>query len=139
MSEKRHNEKEEEKREKDDEKRSEKQFDEKWRRNPLRVIFLALILIWGGIVAFIDVSNLITPSWWEGWSVFLAGTGVLLLIKAAFRLRPEFRRPVGGTIIIAIILLGIGVGGLVGWNYTWPAILILIGIVIIAGIILRRR
>ena len=36
------------------------------------------------------------PDWWQGWSVFLAGTGVILLIKALYRLRPEHRRPVGG-------------------------------------------
>jgi hypothetical protein len=139
MSEQRRNEKEEEKREKEDEKRSEKVWDEKWRHNPVRAITLAVILMWGGIVAIIQAANLVTASWWEGWSVFLTGTGVILLIKAAFRLRPEYRRPIGGTIIIGIILLGVGLGHLLGWNYVWPIILIAIGVIIIAQTFSRKR
>ena len=73
-----------EKREKEDEKRTEKVPDEKFRRDPVRGITLAVILIWGGIVAFLSVGNIVTATWWQGWAVFLAGTGVILLIKAAF-------------------------------------------------------
>lgn len=138
MSERRRGEKEEEKREKEDEKRTEKEPGEKWVRNPIRTIFLGLILIWGGIVAFLSTGNIATPEWWEGWSVFLAGTGILLLIKAAIRLLPEYRRPVAGTVIIGIILLGVGIGDIVGWNYTWPVILIVIGIILVARIFFRR-
>ncbi len=139
MSERRRGEKEEEKREKEDEKRTEKQPSEKWVRDPVRGIFLALILIWGGIVAYLDVAKLVTADWWQAWAVFLAGTGALLLIKAAIRLMPAYRRSVGGTVIIGIILLGVGIGDIVGWNYTWPVILIVIGIVIIGSIFFRKR
>jgi hypothetical protein len=139
MSDRRHNEKEEEKREKEDEKRTEKQSDEKWRRDPVRLVFLALVLIWGGVVALVEVLGGTQPSWWNSWFVFLAGTGVLMLIKAAVRLIPEYRRPAGGTIIIGIVLLGIGIGGLVGWTYIWPAILIIVGIILIARVFFRRR
>ncbi|MGD0916811.1 MAG: hypothetical protein ABSB22_10155 [Thermodesulfobacteriota bacterium] len=139
MSERRHNEKEEEKREKEDEKKSEKVWDEKWQRNPVRAITLAAILIWAGIVALIQAAKLITASWWQGWAVFLIGTGVILLIKAAFRLRPEYRRPIGGTIVIGIILLGVGLGHLLGWNYVWPIILIAIGVIIIVQAFSRKH
>jgi hypothetical protein len=132
-------EKEEEKREKEDEKRHEKTFEEKWRHNPVRVITLAIVLIWGGIVALIEVSPITRPSWWEGWAIFFAGTGIILLIKAAFRLRPENRRPVGGTVIIGLVLLAIGVGGIVGWGYTWPAILIIVGVFLVLRYAIRRR
>jgi hypothetical protein len=132
------NEKEDEKREKEDEKRHEKTFEEKWRHNPVRVVTLAIILIWGGIVALIEVSPITRPEWWQGWSVFLAGTGIILLIKAAFRLRPEHRRPVGGTIIIGLILLAIGIGDIVGWGYTWPAILIIIGVILVLRFAIKR-
>jgi len=139
MSDRRHNEKEEEKREKEDEKRNEKQMDEKFRRNPARGITLAVILIWGGVVALLQVADLINVHWWNGWSIFLAGTGVIVLIKAAFRLLPEHRRPMGGTLIIGIILLGVGLGDLVGWQYAWPAILILFGVVLVGAVFFRRR
>jgi hypothetical protein len=139
MSERRHNEKEEEKKEKEDEKRSEKQMDEKFRRDPVRGITLAIILIWGGIVAFVETADISKPEWWKAWSVFLAGTGIILLIKALFRLRPEHRRPVGGTLVIAIILVCISLGDLIGWSYSWPVILIAIGLVIIGTVFFRRR
>ena len=139
MSERRRNEKEEEKREKEDEKRSEKQRGEKWTRDPVRTIMFAAILIWGGIVALIETTNLIDADWWEGWAVFLIGTGIILLIKAAVRLLPEYRRPVGGTVIIGVILIGVGIGDIVGWNYTWPAVLVIIGLILIGRVIFRRR
>jgi hypothetical protein len=139
MAERRRNEKEEEKREKEDEKRSEKQSDEKFRRNPARAVMYAAILIWGGIVALLTAANLVTAPWWQGWSVFLAGTGAILLLKAAYNLRPEHRRPVGGKVIIGLILLGVGVGSIVGWIFTGPAILIIIGIIMVFWVVLRRR
>jgi hypothetical protein len=139
MSEHRHHEKEEEKREKEDEKKSEKQMDEKFRRDPVRGIMLAIILIWGGIVAFISTLDIKRPGWWEGWSVFLAGTGIILLVKALFRLRPEYRRPVGGTVIIGVILFCVGLGDMVGWEYSWPIILIAVGLIIIGLVFFRRR
>jgi hypothetical protein len=139
MSERRRNEKEEEKKEKEDEKRSEKQMDEKFRHDPVRGITLAVILIWGGIVAFLETADINKPGWWQAWSVFLVGTGLILLIKALFRLRPEHRRPVGGTLVIAIILVCIGLGDVIGWSYSWPVILIAIGLVIIGAVFFRRR
>jgi hypothetical protein len=139
MSDRHRPEKEEEKREKEDEKRSEKEWHEKWEHNPVRVVTLAAILIWGGIVALIQSANWVTASWWNGWAVFLVGTGVILLVKGAFRSRPQYRRPVGGTIIIGLILIGIGLGDIIGWNYGWPIILIAIGIIIIALTFFRRR
>lgn len=139
MSERRHNEKEEEKREKEDEKKSEKEWHEKWEHNPVRVISLGAILIWGGIVAFIDNAHLVTASWWQGWAVFLIGAGVILLIKAAFRRRPAYRRPVGGTIIIGLVLIAVGLGDILGWSASWPIILVAIGVIVVVLAIFRRR
>jgi fatty acid desaturase len=139
VSEQHHHEKEEEKKEKEEEKKHEKQPDEKWRNDPVRAIMWAAILIWGGIVAMIDVAGWVHASWWQAWSVFLIGAGAILLIKAAVRLMPEYRRPVGGTVIIGIVLIGVGLGDIVGWNYTWPAILIVVGVILIARVFFRRR
>ena len=139
MSERRKNEKEEEKREKEDEKKAEKSWDEKWQHNPVRVIALAIILVWGGIVALISIGDIVSISWWKGWPVFLVGTGVILLVKAAIRLMPEYRRSVGGTVIIALVLIGVGLGDLLSWRYVWPVMLIVIGVALLVGIFFRRR
>ena len=132
-------EKEDEKRgEKEEEKRTEKNrgWDEKWRYNPVRTITIAAILIWGGIVALID--NFVTGNF-EGWAVFLIGAGVILLIKAGVRLMPAYRRPAGGSFIIGLVLIGVGLGDLVGWQFVWPIILIIIALVIIFRGVYRRR
>jgi len=139
MSDRRRNEKEEEKREKEDEKRTEKQSEEKWRSDPVRTIMFAAILIWGGIVALIEVGNLVTGRWWQAWPVFLIGVGVILLVKAAVRQIPEYRRPVGGTLVAAAVLIGIGIANLVGWFTILPVVLIIIGIILIAQLFFRRR
>lgn len=137
MSEQRRDEKEEEKRhEKEDEKRHEKDrgWDEKWRHDPVRAITVAAILIWGGIVALID--NFVN---WEGWAVFFIGTGVIMLVKAGVRVMPAYRRPAGGNMVIGLVLLGVGLGGLVGWQYVGPVVLIVIALVIIFQGFRRRR
>jgi hypothetical protein len=67
----------------------------------------------------------------DAWPVFFLGAGVILLIEVLVRLTvPEYRRPVMGTFILAIVFFGIGLGS---WTLIWPLILIVIG----ASILLR--
>jgi cation transport ATPase len=137
MSDPRRNEKEEEKREKEDEKRSEKTWDEKWHHNPVRVITLAIILIWAGVTAFLVTTSVLSED--RAWGAFLLGTGVILLVKAGFRMRAATRRPVGGTIIIGVILVAVGLGGVISWNFAWPVVLIAAGVIIVLLVFFRRK
>jgi hypothetical protein len=109
----------------------------KWRHNPVRVVILALILIWAGITAFLVTTNILNED--QAWGAFLLGTGVILLVKAGFRMRAATRRPVGGTIIIGVILVAVGLGGLISWNYAWPVVLIGAGVIIMLLIFFRRK
>jgi uncharacterized membrane protein YjjP (DUF1212 family) len=142
MSEPRRNEKEEEKR---GEKKEEKgrSWDEKWQHDSLRMISIAVILIWGGLVAFAGTLNLFSYDWEKhGWAIFLLGTGVILVVKVIIRaMVPEFRRAIGASLIIGIILLAVGISDLIGWNwnYIWPFIIIAIGLVILLRGTLRHR
>jgi branched-subunit amino acid ABC-type transport system permease component len=142
MSEPRRNEKEEEKR---GEKKEEKgrSWDEKWQHDSLRMISIAVILIWGGLVAFAGTLNLFSYDWEKhGWAIFLPGTGVILVVKVIIRaMVPEFRRAIGASLIIGIILLAVGISDLIGWNwnYIWPFIIIAIGLVILLRGTLRHR
>jgi hypothetical protein len=144
MSEPRRNEKEEEKRrEKEEEKGSGRGWDEKWERDRLRMISIAAIFIWGGLVALAGTLNLFNYDWGgHGWAIFLLGTGVILLVKVIIRaLIPEYRRAIGGSLIIGFILLAVGVSDLTGWSwdYIWPIILVAIGLAILLRGVLRRR
>jgi hypothetical protein len=132
-------EKRDEKQEKENEKR-EKSLDEKWRRDPVSAAVWAFILIWAGLVFLADNLNLLEDSPLEGWSIFFVGAGVILLLEVVFRLvAPSYRQPVIGTIILAVIFLGIGLGELVSWTVIGPLLLIGLGAYILLSGLFRRR
>lgn len=138
--------------EKEMEKRDEKEektTDEKWRNDPLSAVIWALILIWAGLVfmasnlgwldSFVRRGSDI-PGWGfleklaDAWPIVLIGAGVIVLGEVVVRLLvPAYRRSVTGTIILGVVLIGIGLGDLISWNLIWPIILIVLG----ASILLR--
>jgi hypothetical protein len=137
MSERQYYGKEDEKAEKEHEKHEKENmtWDEKWRRDPLSAAVWALILVWAGLVLLGDNLGLFTRlEWFSAWGFIFAGAGLLVLLEAVVRLLvPAYRRPVGGTLIWGVILVGIGLGNMIGASITWPLILIAIGV----GLLLR--
>jgi len=143
--------------EKEMEKSEEKSWDEKWRRDPLSAIIWALIFIWAGVVllisnlGFLDqfVRELVITTGVvqidkaiKAWPIILIGAGGLFLLEVVLRLIiPEYRRPVGGTVIFAFILIAIGLNSIIGLNWVliWPLILIGIGLSILLRGLSRRR
>jgi hypothetical protein len=119
----------------------EKNWDEKWRRDPLGTLIWALIFIWAGVIllasnmGFLDdllarISYMpgVDIPFFEAWPLILLGAGVLVLIEVLVRvLVPAYRKPITGTLILAVILIGIGLGDLFNWNLVWPLILIVLG------------
>jgi cation transport ATPase len=136
-------EKEEEKSEKDEEKTSqekeEKDWEEKWRRDPLGAAIWAVILIWAGLVLLVENIGLFSrlrvgDQRVEAWPIILMGAGIIVLVEIAIRLLvPAYRRPVGGSIVFAAVLIGVGLANLVGWNIGWAIVLIAVGV----GMLLR--
>ena len=134
-------EKDEEKGEKEEEKQSEekqeKNWEEKWRRDPLGTAVWAIILIWAGLVWLVESMGLlgrvrILESRLEAWPVILIGVGIILLLEIVVRLLvPSYRRPVGGTLVLAIILAGVGLGSLFDMSKAWPVVLIAIGVALL--------
>jgi len=133
-------EKDEEKDEKEDEKR--KGRDEKWRRDRVNALLWALVLIWGALVILAETTGYAKDnfsSWWEGWAVFFVGAGAILLLTAFYRLLvPEHRRAITGNVIIGLVLLAIGLGDLISWNYIWVIVLIAIALMILLRAFLPR-
>ena len=132
-----------EKEEKEEEKaeKEEKSWDEKWRRDPLSALVWAIILIWAGLVLL--ASNLGLLARYEkvdAWGFVFTGAGVIILLEVVVRLLvPQYRRPVTGSLILAVILLAIGFGNLLGWGLVWPLALIAIGVTIVLAGFDRRR
>jgi hypothetical protein len=143
----------EKEREKREEKSSEeKNWEEKYRRDPLGTIVWAIIFIWAGLVFLadnlgfldnlrrIEVPGLSMVGGVETWSVILIGAGVIVLIEVLVRLMvPEYRRPIGGSLFFAILLIGIGFGNFIGWNNLWAVVLIALGVSIIARSLVAGR
>lgn len=138
-------EKNEEKRREKDEKEDEKRkgWDEKWRRDRVNAFMWAAVLIWAALVILAETTGYAKdhfPSWWEAWAVFFAGAGAILLLAAFYRvLVPEHRRSVAGNVIIGLVLLGIGLGSLISFNYIWVIILLVIALIILLRAFVPRR
>jgi hypothetical protein len=140
MSDPKHDEKEEEKH---DEKldRDEKNWDEKWRRDPVNAAAWAAIFIWAGLVLLADNLRLFTRfEQLDAWAIILIGAGLMVLVEVVVRLAvPAYRRPVAGSIIFGIILLAVGTGNIIGWDLIWPVVLIGLGVLILARGLFRSR
>lgn len=130
----------EEKEEKPGERR-ERPREEKWARDALAPLIWGSIIIWIGLV--LTALSLGTLPWliWDNvWALILVGIGFILLAEVLIRVvMPAYRRPVRGRLTLAFILMIVGVGGFIGWELTWPLILVAIGVAIIVGALLRPR
>ena len=119
----------------------------------LSSIVWSLILIWAGFVFLADnmgwfeqIGMAVDSTWMFGslddlanfgvWNLIALGAGVIIFLEIVVRLLvPEFHRHVGGSIILAAVFVGIGLGGFFSWNFIWPLILIAVGInILISGL-----
>ena len=138
MSEHHYGEKDE-KLEKQDEK-DEKGRGEKWRNDPLGAVIWALILIWAGLVFLAQNLGWLTRFELDNvWGLVFIGAGLIVWLEVLIRLvLPQYRRPVVGTFIFGIILLGIGVGITFGTTpQMWGVIFALVVIAVGVSILLR--
>ena len=154
--------------EKELDEKNEKQYDEKnekemmkhdekvEERDLLSSVVWAAILIWAGVaflaanqgwlsafgireqgVFFRDFFQFLE---FNTWNVIALGAGVILLVEVVVRLLvPQFRRQVGGTLIMAAVFIGIGLGPFFNWSLVWPLVLIAIGISVLIGGFSRRK
>jgi hypothetical protein len=128
--------------EKEQEKQQEKGrgMDEKYRRNPLGFVTVALLVIWLGVTLLLQNAGVIDDND-QGWAVFLWGGGALILLTAVLRLVvPRWRRPIVGSIVWGAIWLGVGFGLYYdAWEVIGPIVIIAIGVAILVGRLAPRR
>jgi hypothetical protein len=133
-----------EKQEKDEKDHGEREWDkgEQWSGgDALGPIIWGLIIIFAGL-AFAAVNLGMYPwlEWENVWSVIFIGAGLLFILEVIIRiLLPSYRRPIRGRIILAFVALAIGLGGLIGWEVTWPLIIVAVGLAIVIGVFVRPR
>jgi hypothetical protein len=143
MADRRYSEKDE-KLEKQDEK-DEKGRGEKRSSDPLSAVIWALILIWTGLVFLAENLGWLTQFELETpWGLVFIGAGLLVWFEVVLRLvLTQYRRPVIGTFIFGIILLGIGVGLAFGttpqmWGVIFAVVIIAAGVAILLRGLGRR-
>ena len=67
------------------------------------------------------------------------GAGCWIRYDVVVRLLvPAYRRAVGGTLVFAAILLGVGLGEIVGWILIGPLVLIALGVSVLLRGLFRR-
>lgn len=126
------------------ERRARREWDkgEQWTGgDALGPLIWGLIIIWAGLALI--AANLGTfpwLTWYNVWALIFLGAGLLFLLEVVIRLvMPAYRRPLAGRLILAFVALAIGAGGYVGWEITWPLVIVGIGLAIIVGVFLRPR
>ena len=122
--------------EKNQEKQMGKRWEEKWSRDPLSSIIWAGILIWAGVFFLIwnmgFLEDIRLPGNADAWSYVIAGAGLLLLAEVLIRLTvPTYSGPIGGSLVLGVLLLGSGLGDITDSDLIWPLIIIVIGLSII--------
>ena len=152
MADEKFDEKEMEKR--DEKSAEEKSWEEKWQRDPVGSVVWAVILIWAGLVFmaanlgwldWLQTRNDILPgvaffAQIETWGIIMLGAGIIIGLGALYRtIQPEYRRPLGGDIFLALLFIGIGLSNLFGWDIVWPLILIALGLSFVVRGMFRRR
>lgn len=115
--------------------------EEKWTRDPLGGLIWGLIIILAGLT--LVAANLGTFPWltWDNaWALIFIGAGLIFLLEVVIRLiMPAYRRPLAGRLVLVFVALGLGLGGFIGFELTWPLIIVGIGVAIVVGAFLRPR
>lgn len=99
----------------------------KWRKDPLSGAFFGLFLI---VVGTCYVGRAYLPGPWWGWAITGAGA-VSILDAAVHSVKPEWKRPVLGKVVIGVILIAIGLGFVYEIATLWPYLLLCLGAVML--------
>jgi hypothetical protein len=106
-----------------------------WRTDRFDALAWAALFLWAAVLMVVASTGVADARvWWDGWSLFFTGAGVIVITKVVARTySPARRRYETPSVIFGTILMAIGLGGYVGAGLFWPVVL-----AIIAGSILFR-
>jgi hypothetical protein len=114
---------------------------QKYERDRISAVTWAFILIWAGLVflatntGFLEQFSSPVLGLPEGlrslttWSLIFMGAGVILLLEVLARIiLPHTRHNFVGSLILAVVFIGIGMGQHFSWSVIGPIILIALGL-----------
>jgi hypothetical protein len=114
------------------------EYRRRHRRDLISVVLAGVFLVLLGVLLFLASQGIL--SWDTWWPYLIMGIGLILLIDSIIRYPKEgsagFRI---GRLIAAIVLIGVGIVNLLGNVTWWPLVIVVIGVAIIVGALLRPR
>lgn len=115
------------------------------KRNLLETVLWAAAFIWAGVALLLNTTGLL-PGWLDRLAgipglgfitrmgvgdIILIGLGLIVLLGVLLRLVvPAWRGSVAGGLILALVLLGFGMEGVLSWKLLLPAVLIILGVIV---------
>ncbi len=116
-------------------------WDSCWKQDRLDTYGWAAAFIWGALVLLADATGFAAAfAWWDGWGLFFAGAGIIVLIETAIRqFVSKYQRTWTGDLIFALILLAVGLGDWQGFAWLWPLVFIAIAASILRSAFLSQR
>ena len=95
-----------------------------------------LLLVLLGVLLFLATRDIL--SWDKWWQYLIIGVGIILLADSLLYRRRDASEFRIGRLIAGIILTGIGIAFLLGSAAWWPLIIIVVGVAVTIGGLLRR-
>jgi FtsH-binding integral membrane protein len=102
----------------------------KKRNDPVSGITGGLIVILLGVVLLLTTLDYV--SWGDWWAYFLLGLGIILILDGLIRVSSRaYHQQTTGKFIGGAVLIIIGGANIFGMFSWWPAILIVVGAIIV--------
>jgi hypothetical protein len=95
-----------------------------------------LLLVLLGILLVLAAQDIL--SWDKWWQFFIIGVGIILLADSLLYRRRDVNEFRIGRLVTGIILIGVGIAFLLGNVAWWPVIIIVVGVAVITGSLLRK-
>jgi hypothetical protein len=106
--------------------------------DPVSALLGGVFLILLGVLLFLASQGIL--AWDKWWQFLIIGIGVILLIDSLIRYGKDSSRGFRiGRLIAAIVLIGVGVAFLLGNVTWWPLVIIVVGVAVIIGALIRPR
>jgi hypothetical protein len=113
---------------------------ERMRHNPLRVIAIAVLIVWFGVcLLLLAVDKTLTAQ--KGWAIFAWGGGAVAIVETLLRLIvPRWREPVMYSFIWGVIWIAVGFSlWYDSWETLGPIGVIGLGLVLVAWVVMWQR
>ncbi|MBN2378905.1 hypothetical protein JXM67_03785 [candidate division WOR-3 bacterium] len=105
-------------------------------RDPVGGIVGGLIVVWIGVFFLLRYTDVIPDENW--WAYLLLGFGGIFLLGGVVRLFiARFRYRGLGMLVPGIVLSAVGMVFITDKVAWWPLILVVVGVVIVAGVLVR--